>query len=330
MKYFIPIFTKEQDSFIRKSYFGGGVHVFKSFAKKVYHYDINSLYPFVMLKAMPFELIKIFIPDTKFRLNDNFFGFCKVEITISSNCKLILLPQRINDKVVYQSGTFVGIYFSEELKLYSRNSYYKIKFLELYEFNKFYPFKEFVDTFYNIKVNSKGVERFISKGLLNNLYGFFGRKYDILETISINNEHLESYLRDFNIKHIETKDNYSTITYISDSNYHIKANVAISSAITSYARIHMHPFLLLNSTLYSDTDSLFSSKPLPSKYIGKEIGLFKDELKGKTIQKVIFLGPKRYGYWFYDENNNRIEKSVYAGVERDSLTFNQIKKLYKK
>jgi len=43
---------------------------------------------------------------------------------------------------------------------------------------------------------------------------------------------------------------------------------------------------------------LFSSKPLPSKYIGKEIGLFKDELKGKTIQKVIFLGPKRYGIGF--------------------------------
>jgi len=31
--------------------------------------------------------------------------------------KKILLPQRINDKIVYQSGTFIGIYFIEEIKL---------------------------------------------------------------------------------------------------------------------------------------------------------------------------------------------------------------------
>ena len=78
------------------------------------------------------------------------------------------------------------------------------------------------------------------------------------------------------------------------------------------------------------TPKALNLKPLDPSLLTKEIGKFKDELKGKTIQKVIFLGPKRYGYWFYDENNHRIEKSVYAGVERDSLTFNQIKKLYKK
>jgi len=55
----IPILNKEQDSFIRNSYFGGAVHVFKHYARKVYHYDVNSLYPFAMLNPMPFKLIKI-------------------------------------------------------------------------------------------------------------------------------------------------------------------------------------------------------------------------------------------------------------------------------
>lgn len=101
----IPILDKSLDFIIRQSYFGGGVHVFKlnKTIKNVFHYDINSLYPFAMLKAMPFKHIKTFIPNIKFRLNNNFFGFCKVRITISPNCKKILLPHRVDDKIIHSS-----------------------------------------------------------------------------------------------------------------------------------------------------------------------------------------------------------------------------------
>ena len=56
----------------------------------------------------------------------------------------------------------------------------------------------------------------------------------------------------------------------------------------------------------------------------------KDEMGGVIIEKAIFLGGKRYGYYYFDSNNRKIERSVYAGVERNSLTFLQIKKLYYK
>ena len=111
----IPILSKELDSVIRKSYFGGGVHVFKlnQIIKNVFHYDINSLYPFAMLKPMPFKFIKSFVPDNNnWRLNNKFFGFCKVEITIKDNCNKVLLPHRIDDKIVHISGTFIETYFS--------------------------------------------------------------------------------------------------------------------------------------------------------------------------------------------------------------------------
>jgi len=79
-----------------------------------------------MLKVMPFKFIKSYIPDNNnWSLNDSIFGFAKVRITISPNCKRILLPQRINDKIVYKSGTFEGIYFTEELRLYLKIPYYK-------------------------------------------------------------------------------------------------------------------------------------------------------------------------------------------------------------
>jgi hypothetical protein len=36
---------------------------------------------------------------------------------------------------------------------------------------------------------------------------------------------------------------------------------------------------------------------------------------------------KKYGYQYLDENNNLVNKSVFAGVSRDSLTFEEIIKL---
>ena len=76
---------------------------------------------------------------------------------------------------------------------------------------------------------------------------------------------------------------------------------------------------------YFDTDSLFVNKPLPDYLIGDGLGQLKDELKGGYIKKAYFLGIKKYGYI----DNNEITKSVFSGVERNSLTFNEIESIAK-
>jgi hypothetical protein len=53
----------------------------------------------------------------------------------------------------------------------------------------------------------------------------------------------------------------------------------------------------------------------------------KDELDGLTIKEGYFFGIKQYGYWYIDKEN-KIEKSVFAGIKRDSLTFNEIKNIF--
>jgi len=77
----------------------------------------------------------------------------------------------------------------------------------------------------------------------------------------------------------------------------------------------------------SNTDSIFTSDVLPNHLIGSDLGLMKDELKGFFIQEGLFLGLKKYGYWFID-NNNKVEASVFAGVTRNSLSFNELMELY--
>lgn len=56
----IYILPQYMDNFIRNGYFGGGTDVYKAYGKKIYYYDVNSLYPaygLAMLKPMPNDLV---------------------------------------------------------------------------------------------------------------------------------------------------------------------------------------------------------------------------------------------------------------------------------
>ncbi len=108
----------------------------------------------------------------------------------------------------------------------------------------------------------------------------------------------------------------------------IKSNVAIASAVTSYAWMYMHQFKD-NKVFYSDTDSIITSKPLSKKWLNSEIGSLKNELAGVAVDgkitKAYFLGLKNYAYQYIDINTNQtITCSVWAGVPRNSLTWEQI------
>ncbi len=115
---------------------------------------------------------------------------------------------------------------------------------------------------------------------------------------------------------------------IKNTNRIVMSNVAIAAAVTAYARIHMIYYKFLPGTVYTDTDSIFTTDELSEHLIGSDLGLMKDELKGKVIEEGLFLGVKKYGYWYYGDDGNKITSSVFAGVKRDSLTFDEIIVLY--
>lgn len=347
LKVNIPILKRIDDTFVRKSYFGGATDYYQLKAVNIHYYDVNSLYPFSMLKPMPFELIRKFTfkEDTVFNL-DIFFGFLKVEVTCSKNIKIPVLPCKFEGKTIFPTGCWIGTYFSEELKAVKALGY-KFKFIKAYEFSKIDLFSGYVYNFYEQKKNSIGPERFIAKMHLNQLYGIFGRRHDLLETRNIYIADLEKYITTRAIKTIiPINDQIVTLLMHSNiqddvitelnseldiklSNYYylVRANVAIASAVTSYSRIHMIPFKIDGSCVYSDTDSVFLTKKLEDLYLGSDLGLMKDELKGLIIKEAYFLGIKKYGYQYLDENNQLITKSVFAGIHRDSLTIDEIVKL---
>ena len=99
----------------------------------------------------------------------------------------------------------------------------------------------------------------------------------------------------------------------------VKSNIAIASAITSYARIHMLKYKLSDSVYYTDTDSIFTSEPLNPSEIGPELGEMKDELDGCTISKAYFLGIKQYGYQYQDKNNKLIHFRVGSNIRKHKI-----------
>lgn len=115
LKHKLPIPNISEDRFIRDSYFGGATEIYKASGLKLHYIDVNSLYPYAMLKKMPFNF-KGFIKNMSNINLDNFFGFVKVEVTCPSNVLKPLLPYRINGRTIFPNGKWIATYFSEELK----------------------------------------------------------------------------------------------------------------------------------------------------------------------------------------------------------------------
>jgi hypothetical protein len=343
-KHDIPILSKYLDNKIRESYFGGSTDYIRKYGENLHYYDVNSLYPFAMCNPMPLEYLGEF-EGFNLDLNDpDTFGFIEAKITAPKGIEIPLLPLKYKGMTVHPNGTWIGTYFSEELKTVAKYGY-KIQILKLYKFSKVDLFTKYIEFFYNIKKNSTGSLRFIAKMHLNTLYGYFGRKLLMIETKNIFNKDLENYITKYSIFSIITiNEKISTLLMSSNLDYDlvnelnnvlkidivspfrkVQSNVALASAVTSYARIAMLKYKLIPGIkiFYFDTDSIFTDKPLPNYLIGDDLGLMKDELNGAFIKKAYFLGIKKYGY--IDSNN--VTHSVFSGVERNSLTWNEIESI---
>jgi hypothetical protein len=345
-KEIIPILSKKEDAYIRPSYFGGATDYYKLYGENLYYYDVTSLYPFAMCKPLPGKLIKI---HENISCLDNFFGFISCEISIDKGILKPMVPFKHKGKTIFPTGTISGVYFSEEIRAFSRLDGYKIKLLNGYEFEKICYFNEYIEDFFNQKKVAVGAERFIAKMHLNQLYGYFGRSYDIINTININNSELQKALthkllktfikltNNLNVVLIEGNIPGKTVNALNlGASYKIKndfssvqTNVSIASAITSYARIEMMQYKLNYDIFYSDTDSIFTSDKLPDNLIGGELGMMKDELDGETIREGYFFGIKQYGYSVLDKSRNLKVTTVFAGVKRNSLTWRDILNLSK-
>jgi len=323
---------------IRKGYTGGAVDIYLTkpiLGEKIYAYLINSLYPFVM-KENKFPIGNpIYFEGDILKSDPKAFGFfyCKILAPGFINHPILQAYPLDGNNSIFPTGNWEGMYFSEEL--YNAQKYgYQFEILWGYIFEKGFIFKDYVNDLYNLrlKYSKDDPMNLIAKLLLNSLYGRFGMDDSFINTKIINkkdylefeNENKEG-IKDI----IELKDSYlvqyknpnSEIETLLDNGSEIhNVNIAIASAVTAYARIHMSQFKN-NNTLprlfYTDTDSLYFEGSLPDSFINStEIGKLK--LEG-IYDKAIFLAPKVYAL-----KNSMEEIIKIKGLNEESILKNKI------
>ena len=332
-----------QEEQIRKSYYGGGVDVYIPKGENLHVYDVNSLYPFVMLNHMPAGRPKYVTFRDKKNLDYNDFGFFVAHITFKKECHAPLLPTRLKDGItVFPRGDWTGIYFSEELKK-AISVGYQVRIIRGWVFERKKLFSSYVKSIYSLRVNTdKAAINFLCKLLLNSLYGRFGIKgchektsvVNAKEFLEIEKFHdISKYTKITPELYMCTYSNAIAKESVPDKNLttkrkqkqqafqiraaHMNMAVHLSSAITSYARIYMYDFKNIpnNPCFYSDTDSVVLQHPLDAAHVdSKRLGAFKKEYHNA---RGIFLSPKIY--YLQDENGSRHKFKGYSG---DKLDYN--------
>ncbi len=287
--FFIP----EIKDFIFKGYYGGRTEVFKrGYFENLNYYDVNSLYPSVMLNKYPLpqSIQRVNTPMIKYI--QDYEGVCECEVITPHNIKIPLLPKRIDGKLKFPRGNFIGVWNNVELRK-ALELGYKIRPIKQVIYTEtFNPFESYVKTFYAKRMKYKAENnpmQLVTKLLLNSLYGKFAQKEK--QKMTINN--LEYLSDDIKKKYLICPDDLTI-----KNNYLIKilkedfdglfSLPILSSYTTSYARLLMYDYLVTTNPVYMDTDSIVTKSYLPE---SKELGDMKLEY---FVERGIFVKPKFY------------------------------------
>ena len=273
------------ENFIRKTYYGGRCEVFKKTLDKGYYYDVNSLYPFCMSQEMPcgfyFEVLN-YEPDL--------IGFYKANVYIPETLNIPPIPYRFKNKLIFPTGYLNDIFLSSiELELLKKmgGSFEIIQGI-CFE-NKKRIFKDFIDYYYNIKIeaekNENKSDRLIAKFFLNNLYGKFGQnrqneKYFFMDNQNINLLDSKIKLYDFNLNiysKTEKSKSKNILPYI-------------PSWVTALGRVELYNWFIKAGfdIFYCDTDGFGTKTKLET---GEKLGDIK--LEG-IMSDFSFKAPKDY------------------------------------
>lgn len=329
----IPVISGYIEKIIRKGYYGGLVDVVEHLVKNAYKYDANSHYPAAMLNDMPVG--HPVISDEK-DIN-KLFGFCHAKVTAPSVdiLKHATLPFRTTSGVTScPRGKFEGVWFSEELKDNIARGY-KVEIVSSVVFKRGKGlFDNFINNLFSAKAKAKeqgdSVGELIYKLLMNSFYGKCGQ-LEVENTYTmVEKDKLEHFAKNHNF---DLSQDFDKLTLVRENakfepglqellnhkdnskrkrlqdkkrlpnknSKGVKSSVGIAAAITAYARISLNRFKNIpgNKYLGGDTDSVIMQTPLPSKLVGKQLGMmkFEDDIKlGLFADKKLYYAVNRDGY----------------------------------
>jgi len=275
----------DYEDMIRKSYYGGRTEIFRfneDMCKKFYYFDINSLYPYC-LSAYDY-------PDGKFRVcypDIDKFGFSLAEV--NDDLYFPLLPEKIEQKMLFRRGIKTGWYSNQELKRMEALGC-EVKAKATISCDDHSPiFREFIQNWYQKRLDARADNnealQYVCKLMMNSFYGKFAQ--DRVKHMTI--IHPDKLCEGMNAVKIGRHVLYQSQQF-SKASFIIPS---ISAMTTAYARLLMHErFQKAGEHLfYTDTDSCILDRNLFEHC--KDMGGMKLE---EEIQGLNIVLPKVYFY----------------------------------
>lgn len=281
-----PIYAASDyvSEFARKAYLGGRTEIFRPFCEKgpLYEYDVNSLYPYVMV-SNPYPSGRAVFT---FDFDSNALGIFEAVVESPSDIHVPCLGVVRDGKFIFPVGVFKGHWTSAELH-YAKSLGYRVNIIKGVVWpEKKFLFKEFITELYNIRLTSpkNSVSDIMAKLLMNSSYGRFGMNPD--------KENIGFKLKEGSSEYRLLKIAKRNVQLFKDP-VHLEtfSHTGIAAFVTSYARIHMHRLMSQiepHALFYTDTDSIFTTAKLAH---GKGLGELKMEAE---YSSAVFLLPKTY------------------------------------
>lgn len=327
---------KEEDIYVRKSYFGGRCEVFGNPKDDeiIHYFDFSGMYGQCMMEEFPIEN-GFFVNEN---LNYRNIGFhC---IKFSSNMEYPILPHHSEDgKLIFANGVFIGCYWYEEIIFFVENGGLVLEIYSSYIFKKKnYVFKNFINEFTSIKMKG-GMYKIFGKLMINSLYGGMAmneKKYESIicfsdkeaEKIHNKTDVLEYFKKNrcYIFKVLKNKKSNDIINKEEKkwSNSLSIRNVIYASIIASKARIKLYKGFndVIKSggrIFYSDTDSIaagYKEERLKKKY---------GDIEWSEIWKdAVFIAPKFYSY--IDKNDKQFLRL--KGISSKDSNIKNLKKIF--
>jgi hypothetical protein len=300
-----------------KFYAGGRVEVFKGYGSRVTGYDVNSLYPSVMLNEMP---AGIAVQTRSYDRRK--IGFYQVRIKNTPpwyvSPLLVKVPHGKVNENYYTTGDGVYCASSETLNFIRQEFAVRFDVLVGYVFPKReHLFNGYVEHYYSIKKNATDpAMRYLAKLSLNSLYGKFGMDRDRDRIQQMTN-------KIFRVGGYRTlNEEYGLVLTVEKTRSKFVLPY-LAAYITDLARLRHFQIMNTdqNSLYYCDTDSLFTDNPQAfNKFVGDEIGQLSclGEFTG------LFIAPKTYALKSFKRlKGKRIEKVCFKGFEAKKFSFKQ-------
>ncbi|KAA0817065.1 DNA polymerase [Bacillus licheniformis] len=335
------------EKFIREGYYGGRTEVFVPKLKNGFHYDVNSLYPYIMKehkfpvgRPTYLEGHKAKLMFERWKKHQKGAGFIEVDVYVPEDIFIPPLPRKDKSdskyrsfkKLIFPVGNIHGVYTYDELGLALDMGCEIKKVYQGIHFNKTeYIFKDFITYFEKIKIESSGALKAFAKLMQNSLYGKFGM-IRIRETmlpidkIDICEEKGYPYIiRDNEL----IKGGKFILAQVPSHAEYIQPHIA--AYVTSLARILLYKSIMKQlekgAVNYCDTDSIACQHPFDEDDIHEsEYGKWKLEA---NVKKGLFIQPKLY----YEKHEEKIIKENYEKVAVSSFSrklFNMPEHIYVK